>query len=726
MSKRDIQIIDVRPLRGPNIWTYRPALEALIDIGELEDFPSNTLPGFYERLSAWLPGLAEHRCSYGEPGGFLRRVEEGTWPAHILEHVTLELQNMAGQRTGFGKARSTSKRGVYKVVVRSRQEEVTRACLQAGRDLVMAAIEDAAFDVAATVERLRDIADSLCLGPSTACIVDAATERRIPSIRLTGGNLVQLGYGARQRRVWTAETDRTSAIAESIAGDKDLTKSLLAACGVPVPEGRVVDNAEDAWDAAESIGLPVVVKPSDANHGRGVSLNLNTRAEVEAAFALAQSEGSEVIVERFVLGDEHRLLVVGKRVVAAARGEAAWVTGDGKLNIVELVDLQINTDSRRGETEDFPLNKITVETDAAIVLELVRQGLTPRSTPAAGQRVLIQRNGNVSIDVTDKVHPEVAAAVSLAARIVGLDIAGVDLVAEDISRPLEEQRGAIVEVNAGPGLLMHLRPAEGEARPVGQPIVDHLFPEDNNGRIPIVGVTGSDDTTRVARLIAWLLHIDGRHAGVACRDGLYFDQRQVESGDCANWHAGQRLLINRNMQAAVFETPAVGILGEGLPYDRCNVGVVTSLRHTDDVVRFDILDDEQMAGVLRTQVDVVLDEGAAVLNADDAGVAAMADFSDGEVIFYGLDEKSTVIAAHLARDGRAVVLRDDAIVLLKGSHAQRLTARPMTPPSATLAAVAAAWALGLAADLMSTGIGSFESSFDVTANAGVTRKRTRR
>jgi cyanophycin synthetase len=726
MNKKDIQILDVRPLRGPNIWTYRPALEALIDIGELEDYPSNTLPGFYERLSAWLPGLAEHRCSYGEPGGFLRRVQEGTWPGHILEHVTLELQNMAGQRTGFGKARSTSKRGVYKVVVRSRQEEVTRACLLAARDLVMAAIEDKPFDVAANVARLTDIADSLCLGPSTACIVDAATERRIPSIRLTDGNLVQLGYGARQRRVWTAETDRTSAIAESIAGDKDLTKSLLAACGVPVPEGQVVANADEAWDAAEDIGLPVVVKPTDANHGRGVSLNLNTREEVEAAFRLAEVEGSEVLVERFVLGDEHRLLVVGKRVVAAARGEAAWVTGDGKANIVELVDQQINTDPRRGETEDFPLNRIVIANDPAIELELVRQGLTPPSVPTAGQRVLIQRNGNVAIDVTDKVHPEVAAAVSLAARIVGLDIAGVDLVAEDISRPLEAQRGAIVEVNAGPGLLMHLRPAEGSPRAVGQPIVDHLFPEDDNGRIPIVGVTGSDDTTRIARLIAWLLHIDGRHAGVACRDGLFFDQRQVERNDCANWHAGQRLLINRTMQAAVFETPAAAILHEGLPYDRCNVGVVTSLRHTEDVERYDIRDDEQMAGVLRTQVDVVLDEGAAVLNADDAGVAAMADYSDGEVIFYGLDETRDVIAAHLGRDGRAVVLREGAIVLLKGQTAHRLAAKPMTPAGATLAAVAAAWALGLAPDLINTGIDSFESGFGAGADASTTRKRARR
>lgn len=726
MSKRDIQIIDVRPLRGPNIWTYRPALEALIDIGELEDCPSNTLPGFYERLAAWLPGLVEHRCSYGEPGGFLRRVQEGTWPAHILEHVTLELQNLAGQRTGFGKARSTSQRGVYKVVVRSRQEEVTRACLQAGRDLVMAAIDDKPFDISATVERLRDIADSLCLGPSTACIVDAATERRIPSIRLTDGNLVQLGYGARQRRVWTAETDRTCAIAESIASEKDLTKSLLASCGVPVPEGRVVENAEDAWDAAQDIGLPVAVKPTDANHGRGISLNLSAQEDIETAFAFAARHGSEVMVERFIPGDEHRLLVVGGKVVAAARGETAWVTGDGLQSVLALVEEQINSDPRRGLTEDFPLNYLMIDNDTAVVHELQRQGLTSQSIPAAGRRVLIQRNGNVAIDVTDKVHPEVAAAVSLAARIVGLDIAGVDLVCEDVSRPLDVQRGAVVEVNAGPGLLMHLRPAEGEPRAVGKPIVDHLFPEDDNGRIPIVGITGSDDTTHVARLVAWLLHIDGRHAGVACRDGLYFDQRQVERSDCANWQAGQRLLINRTMQAAVFETPAASILGEGLPYDRCNVGVVTSLRHTDDVERFDIRDDDQMASVLRTQVDVVLTEGAAVLNADDPGVAAMADFSDGEVIFYCLNEKSDLIAAHLARGARAVLLRDGAITLLHGQQARRLSADPMGAPSATLAAVAAVWALGLEPDLINTGIDSFESGFGATAEGAPARKRSRR
>ena len=374
-----MEFLKILPLRGPNIWTYRPVLEVWLDIGVLEDSPSNTIPGFYERLTAWLPSLAEHRCGIGERGGFLQRVREGTWPGHILEHVTLELQTLAGMQGGFGKARSTSARGVYKVVVRSRNEKVSRAAITAARDLVMAAIEDRPFDVSATIAKLHEMVDSLCLGPSTACIVDAATERHIPSIRLTDGNLVQLGYGARQHRVWTAETDRTGAIAEGISRDKDLTKRLLQSCGVPVPEGRIVESPEDAWEAAEDIGVPVVVKPTDGNHGRGVSVDLMTRAEVEAAFKLADAEGSEVLVERFVRGNEHRVLIVGGKLAAAARGESVSVVGDGSSTIRQLIDRQINTDPRRGEAEEFPLDLVLIDKNPSVVFEIERQGFTPDS-----------------------------------------------------------------------------------------------------------------------------------------------------------------------------------------------------------------------------------------------------------------------------------------------------------------------------------------------------------
>ena len=718
MKYKDIEFLRITPLRGPNIWTYRPIIEAWVDIGDLEDAPSNKIPGFYERLSAWLPSLIEHRCSEGERGGFLQRLREGTWAAHILEHVTLELQNLAGQRTGFGKARQTSKHGIYKVVVRSRQEQVTRACLAAARDLLMAAINDTPFDVPATIQILREKADSLCLGPSTNSIVDAATERGIPFIRLNEGNLVQLGYGARQRRIWTAETDSTSAIAESISRDKDLTKTLLTSCGVPVPEGRIVASPEDAWEAAEDIGLPVAVKPTDANHARGVSLELTSREQVEAAYHVALEEGSEVMVERYVPGVEHRLLVVGNRLVAATRGETASVVGDGKSSIVELIESQINSDPRCGEDESFPLEPIRVEREPAVLLELKRQGFSADSVPPAGKKVLVIRYGNLADDVTDEVHPDVAEAATLAARVVGLDIAGIDIVAEDISRTLEEQRGAIVEVNAGPGLLMHLKPAKGKPRPVGQAIVDSLFPASDKGRIPIVGIAGSKGTSLTARLMSWLLQLTGKHVGLSCRDGLFLDKRVVDKRDCANWAAGQRLLINRSVDAAVFETGAAMILGEGIAYDRCQVGIVTDAEGAESLADFDIHNAEQLYHVLRTQVDIVLPEGAAVLNAADPLVARMAELCDGDVIFYGLTQDLPAIAAHRARGGRALYLRESRIMLATGAVEGPFMELPVfaTNKDGTdseraaclLAAVGAAVALDIPVETIRVGIDTFE------------------
>ncbi|MEY4427775.1 MAG: cyanophycin synthetase, partial [Pseudomonadota bacterium] len=633
-KKNDIQLLRISHLSGPNIWTYRSALEVWLDLGELEDFPSNKLPGLNQRLTAWLPALVEHHCGVGERGGFLQRLEEGTWMGHVLEHVVIELLNLAGMPTGFGQTRSTSQRGVYRMVFRARDEQVARCALQQGHALLMAAINDEPFDTKAAVELVREQIDDCYLGPSTAAIVGAATDRGIPHIRLNDGNLVQLGYGAAQRRIWTAETEFTSAIAEGIASDKDLTKGLLAACGVPVPEGEVVDSAEAAWEAAQDIGLPVVLKPLDGNHGRGVSLELTERADVEAAFKVAEAEGSDVIVERYVPGDEHRVLVVGGQVVAAARGESLWITGNGRDSVRRLIDDQLNSDPRRGEAEEFPLETIILEREPAMCLLLERQGLNPESVPAAGQRVLVQRNGNVAIDCTDDVHPDVAFAASLAARVVGLDIAGIDLVVTDISKPLAPQRGAIVEVNAGPGLLMHLKPAEGLPRPVGQAIADHLFSADESGRIPIVGIGGTQGGATIARLTAWFLHLSGKHVGLACGDGLFLANRRVETRPSATFDAGQRLLMNRDVNAVVIENGPASILDNGLAYDRCQVGVVTDAASMAGLERHDVLTPEQLFKVLRTQIDVVLDQGTGVLNADDALLADMAELCDGSVLLY--------------------------------------------------------------------------------------------
>ncbi len=713
---KSIEFLKIVHLRGPNMWTYRPVLEAWIDIGELEDCPSNTIPGFYERLSAWLPSLIEHRCSYDERGGFLRRVQEGTWPGHILEHVTLELQNLAGMPGGFGKAREMAKRGHYKVVVRAWHEDVTRAALYAARDLVMAAIEDRPFDVAAVVEQLTDLVDDRCLGPSTASIVDAADARDIPAIRLSTGNLVQLGYGAKSRRIWTAETDRTSAIAESISRDKDLTKSLLAPCGVPVPHGRMVDSPADAWEAAQDIGLPVCVKPYDGNHGRGVFINLMTREEVETAYGVAEGEGSGVMVERSIDGVEHRLLVVGGQLVAATRGDMVAVVGDGQSTLQQLIDTQINSDPRRGTTEEHPLNYIRL--DSAARLEISRQGFHGGSdVPAAEQKVIIQRAGNHAFDVTGEVHPEVAAAACLAARIVGLDIAGVDLVCEDISRPLEAQGGAIVEVNAGPSLLMHLKPAVGESRPVGKAIIDHLFPGNDSCCVPVVGITGSRDTAQVARIVARLLQLDSQRTGLACSDGLFLDRRRVEAGDCARWEPARRLLMNRAVDAIVIENPPATMAGEGLAYERCRVGVITRIDNEALLPEHGIENSDQLYKVFRTQVDVVLSNGVAVLNADDPTVAAMADLCDGEVVFYGTDAALPLIVDHRRKGGRALLLRDGQVVLAAASLEAPLiesTSIPLLEASAAnltgvLAALATGWALGLVPELLRAGIETYRN-----------------
>lgn len=717
MSKRSIEILRTLELRGPNIWTYVPALEVWIDIGALEDSPSNTIPGFVDRLIDWLPSLYEHTCSYEERGGFVRRLREGTWPGHILEHVTLELQNQAGMKGNFGKARETSERGVYKVVVISGNHVVSRAAILAARELVLSAMDDRPFDVKAAISELRDLVDEHCLGPSTGCIVEAAQDRRIPSIRLNDGNLVQLGYGRKLRRIWTAETDRTSAIAEGISRDKDLTKRLLAGCGVPVPEGREVSDAEDAWAAAEDIGVPVVVKPANANHGRGVSAELTTREEVMTAYELARRYSKYVLVERFIRGNEHRLLVVGKQMVAAVAGETVWITGDGRSTVRQLLDSQINIDPRRGPEQEFPLDLLIPERDAKLRFELERQGHTAESVPADGVKVLVQRNGNIAFDVTDQVHPDTARLVALAARVVGLDIAGIDLVVEDIRRPLREQGGAIVEVNAGPGLLMHLKPAEGQPRPVGRAIVDHLFATADDGRIPVVGISGSRGKTTVAKLVAHLMRLSGQRVGLACSEGLYLDSRRLEDGDAARFEPSQRVLMNPGAEVAVIENSFATLLSEGLAYDRCQVGVLTRIDPASHYGDYYIDSPERVFNVMRSQIDVVLRRGTGVLNADDPLQHEMAELCDGEVIWYSTRADSDIVASHVQAGGRAVIVRDGQIRLLEAERTEvlcPLTSLPVTdgePLHATenlLAALAAAWSLGLSPTALRTGAETFD------------------
>jgi cyanophycin synthetase len=695
-------------LRGPNLWARCPVLEAEVDLEGLADAAG---PG--ERLAGWLgPAL---RSADGLPG----RLRQAPHPAHLLRQLALGLQSLSGSPVVFGLVHESARGGLSRVVVEYEEEALGTACLEAAGDLVTAAAADRPVDVEALLRRLRDLALEVRLGPSTAAIVAAARRRGIPARRLNEGSLVQLGTGACQRRIWTAETDRTSALAEAVAQDKELTRALLAAVGVPVPKGRPVADAEDAWRAAEEIGPPVVVKPQFGNQGRGVATNLTTREQVARAYAAARAEGDAVLVERHIPGVDYRLLVVGGKLAAAALREPAQVVGDGRHTVAELV-AEVNRDPRRSDGHGTVLSHIRL--DAVGLAVLAEQGLEPESVPAAGARVLLRRNGNLSTggtatDVTDAVHPEVAERAAEAARAVGLDVAGVDVVALDVGRPLEVQGGAVVEVNAGPGLRMHLEPSAGRPRPVGEALVASLFTPEQTGRIPTVAVTGVNGKTTTTRLIAHLLRGAGRYVGMTCTDGIYLDGRRTETRDCSGPQSAREVLLNPNVQAAVLETARGGILREGLGFDVCDVAVVTNVGKGDHLGLRGVETAEDLARVKRVVVEAVSPGGTAVLNADDPLVAAMAGYCPGSVTWFARDPRHPVLAAHRAAGDRSVFVRDGAVVRARGPAEEVLLplARvPLTEPGGVpfqvenvLAAVGAAWALDLPADAARAGLESF-------------------
>lgn len=710
-----MQIQQVVALKGPNIWANFPVLQARVHLEHYEELPSNKLPGFTDRLMEWLPSLIEHRCGVGERGGFLLRLREGTWLGHVLEHVTLELESLAHLPVGFGRARAAGPHGAYHVVVRADEPAFTEACMRAARELVMAAAEGRTFDVDTELRVLKELAEKLCLGPSTQAIVSAARERGIPYLRLTDrSNLVQLGYGKAQRRIWTAETDGTAAVAESIAQDKELTRTLLRSVGVAVPEGRVVKTAEDAWAAAIALGLPVVVKPQDGNWGRGVSIRLEDRAAVETAFQIAANEGSGVVVERFVPGSQYRVLVVGEQAVAATGGEAEHVVGDGVHTVAELVERK-NQEPTRGATTSHVLTKLVIDD---ISLELLRrQGFTPKSVPAAGRVALIHYNGDLTVDVTDRLSPDVAASCVLAARTVGLDIAGMDIIAEDISRSLESQGGAVIEVNASPSLAMHLRPLQGKPRPVGEAIVDHMFGLGQTGRVPLLALTGSNRVDVVAALAGRLVTGAGYNVGQVDADGVRVGDHWLERGQPSRAAGARRLLMNPFANAFVFALTEKSVLEEGLAFDRCQVAIVTDV--SEPPPEPGVSGPTHAWRALRTPIDVVLPNGVTVLNADDPAAVRMAEFRKTKVLYFAESLAAPPLAQHLAEDGSAVVLEQGAAVLRQGAtraelvdaetlSAARLQGLTVTP-SDWLAVLAAGIAFGMTVEAVNSG---FLNEFD--------------
>ncbi|MCE9629399.1 MAG: cyanophycin synthetase [Planctomycetia bacterium] len=716
-----MEILSLKVLRGPNQWASFPCLEAWVDLGRLEDFPSHTLPGFNERIMSWLPTMIEHRCSIGTRGGFFERLRTGTWMGHVLEHVTLELQTLAGTPVGYGRAREAKTRGVYKVVIEYKEEKFAIECFHTAHRLLMAAIDGTIFDVTCELKRLRKLLLDVQLGPSTRSIVEAAAARGIPPQRLTEGSLVRLGHGAKQRRILAAETDRTGAVAETIAQDKELTRTLLAESGIPVPEGRPVSDAADAWAVAEEIGGPVVIKPRYGNQGRGVSVNLVTRDEVEKAWALASEQDAAVVVERFVSGADYRVLVVGSRMVAAARRHPPLVVGDGCSTVRHLVD-KVNEDPRRCGDHATSLSPMVI--DEVAVAVLAEQGLAAEAVPAAGRAVLLRRNANLSTggsaeDVTDIVHPEVAARAIEAARIIGLDVAGIDMVMEDITMSLESQRGVVIEVNAAPGLRMHLEPTVGTPRNVGAAIVDALFGPGDDGRIPTAAVTGTNGKTTVVRLIAHLAATGGATVGSTCTEGVWINGRQIDSGDCSGPKSARRVLANPAVTTAVLETARGGILREGCGFDCCDVAVVTNIASGDHLGIAEIDTPEQIAWVKGAIVAAVRPSGAAVLNAADPLVVGMKKWCKGQVVYFALDPANPVLVEHLAQGGLAATVREGWIVLCDGPRETRLAHLDRVPlvhrglvdfqVENVLASAAAAWRLGVPLELVRLGLESFSS-----------------
>ncbi len=690
-------------LRGPNLWAKFPVLEAWVELGDLKDSPSNEMPGFNDRIMSWLPLMIEHRCSIGQRGGFFERLRRGTYLAHILEHVSLELQSRAGANFGFGRARETLKEGLFRVAIRCDDEALGLACLEVGRRLCLAAVHDSPFDVAAEIKNLRDLADDVCLGPSTIAIVSAARARGIPVRRLNSGSLVQLGHGARARRVLTAETDVTSGLAETIAQDKDLTRALLRQVGLPVPTGRPVNNPADAWKAAQEIGVPVVVKPRYGNQGRGVVVGVSTREQIEAAYQFAAQHGPNIVVEQVAEGAEHRLLIVDGKLVAAARGNPAQVVGDGQQTIAQLIESQLNSDPRRGKDMSFPLDKI--ELGPPVLLMLDQQGYRADSVPAKGQQVMIQRNGNLAIDVTDDVHPGFVRMAALAARVVGLDVAGIDLLTDDVRRPPEEQGATIIEVNAGPGLQMHVQPESGKPRPVGEAILATLIPEGQDGRIPLVSVMGAEHTAAVSRWVARLLAQTGREVGLASAQGMFVGDTCIKAGDCRGAEDARSMLLHPLVEAAVLEASLDGILQEGLGFDRCHVAVVTAI---GEGLKLDFAEwdtPEKRSLVYRVVGDVVLPAGALVLKAGEPLGPIVAGKCPGALVLYAAGENDPGLAPHRAAGGRAVFARAGEIILSEGAKETALgPLLPAGPSEAVLAAVAAVWALAIPPEQIAAGL----------------------
>lgn len=717
-----MKILDLRTYGGPNIWSLSPVIKIKLDLEELEDRPSNKIENFVERILQLVPTLETHRCSIGEPGGLIIRMKEGTWMGHVMEHLALELQCLAGTEVGYGKTLGTDQHGIYNVIYSYVEETVGLAAGKIAYAIIEHLAENGPLDLPAELDYLAHLVDRLAYGPSTQGLIDEAHRRGIPVIRLNAGNLVQLGSGVYQKRIQATVTSHTNLISVDIAGDKNLTKQLLADIGIPVPRGRVAEDWPEAQRAIEEFGYPVVIKPLDGHHGQGVSVGIKDEDTARKAYQHASEFSSQVIVETFINGKDHRILVVNGEVVAAAERVPAHVIGDGKHTVNELVETT-NHHPMRGVGHEKPLSRIVIDDETSRLLK--EQDLQLESIPEAGRHVQLKYTANLSsggtaIDCTDEMNISNRDMAVRAAKAIGLDIAGIDYITTDISKRYDETKGAICEVNAAPGFRMHLHPSEGIPRNVAAPVLDMLFPEGTATRIPIVAITGTNGKTTTARMLSHIMKMGGKKVGLTSTDGIFIDGRRILTGDLTGPWSAQLILKDPTVDFAVLETARGGILRSGLGFDQCDVGAIINVEE-DHLGLGEIDTLEELAYVKALVLEVVTKNGYSLVNAEDENVLNLRYRFRGHQFYFSMNPENEELRGHIRDGGHAIYVQDDVIKIVIRRYeipVMRIHSIPATFKGRarfnvlnSIIAIAAAHCSGIKIDDIRAGMKTFDTNF---------------
>jgi cyanophycin synthetase len=662
-----MKILKIQALRGPNIWSVqrKKLIQMRLDLEDMELSPTNKIEGFRERIEKMFPTMIEHRCSEGERGGFFSRIERGTWMGHVIEHIALEIQTLAGMETGFGRTRETKTPGIYNVVFSYTEENVGMFAAESAVSIAEALIAGTSYDLNADIQKMREIRENVRLGPSTGSIVEEAVARDIPWIRLGTNSLVQLGYGINQMRFQATITCKTSSIAVDIACNKEQTKKMLAAASIPVAGGGICVDEEDLTAVISNIGYPIVLKPLDGNHGKGASINVTNWEDAVAGLAYAKKYSNRIIVEKFITGFDFRVLVIDNKLVAAAKRVPANVIGNGKDTIQQLIDTT-NLDPRRGYGHENVLTQIDVDRDTEDLLEKLNYTLD--TVPHNGETVYLKSTANLStggtsVDVTDMMHPENIFLCERISRVIGLDVCGVDIMAENLTQPLKENGGCILEVNAAPGFRMHLAPSEGLPRNVASPVIDMLYPLGKPSRIPIIAITGTNGKTTTTRLLAHIVKNNGYKVGFTTSDGIYVQNHMMEKGDTTGPVSAEYILKDPTVEFAVLETARGGILRSGLGFSRCDVAVITNIQE-DHLGLSDIHTLDDLAKVKSTVVRSVKKDGWAVLNGDDEYCRKIGAELNCNVAYFSMDEESPFMK-NLSKEGKITAVFENGYITVK-------------------------------------------------------------